>query len=82
MKIKVEIDLTPKEFRESMGWPDVSGLHQQLMDDFREKVSAGEEGYDPLSLMKPYLAQSAMTMDGMQKMVSSMMETYFRSSDK
>ena len=82
LKIKVEFDLTPKEFRAAMGWPDVSQLHEQLMDDFREKMNAGEEGYDPMSLLKPYLAQSAMTMEGMQKAVTAMMEGYFRSSEK
>ncbi len=82
MKIKVEFDLTPKEFRATMGWPDVTELQQQMMDDFRAKMMAGEEGYDPMSLMKPYLAQSAMTMEGVQKAVSSMMEGYLRSGDK
>ncbi len=82
MKINIEFDLTPKEFRAAMGLPDVSELHQQMMDDFREKMTAGEEGYDPMSLMKPYLSQSAVTMEGMQKIMSSMMENYFRSDKK
>ena len=82
MKITIEFDLTPQEFRAAMGWPDVTELQQQMMDDFRAKMTAGEEGYDPMSLMKPYLTQSTMTMESVQKTVSSIMESYFRSGDK
>ncbi len=82
MKITVEFDLTPEEFRATMGWPDVKELQQQMMDDIKEKMSAGVEGYDPMSLMKPFLAQSAMTMEGFQKTVTSMMDGYFKKSNK
>ena len=82
MKITVEFDLTPEEFRAAMGWPDVTELQQQMLDDIRAKMTAGEEGYDPMSLMKPFMAQSAVTMEGVQKAVTSMMESYFNKSDK
>ena len=77
MKITIEIDLTPAEFRESMGWPDVSEFQNQLMDDIREKMQAGVEGYDPMSLMRPFLMQSASTMEGFQKAMAGMMGSVF-----
>ena len=77
MKITIEIDLTPAEFRESMGWPDVSEFQNQLMDDIREKMQAGAEGYDPMSLMRPFLMHSASTMEGFQKAMAGMMGSVF-----
>ena len=77
MKITIEIDLTPAEFRESMGWPDVSEFQNQLMDDIREKMQAGVEGYDPMSLMRPFLMHSASTMEGFQKAMAGMMGSVF-----
>jgi hypothetical protein len=81
MKIKVEFDLTPAEFRESMGWPDMSELHKNMLSEIKDKMQAGVEGYDAMSMMKPFLAQSATSMDGFQKAVSSMMEGAFSGTD-
>ncbi|MEW7980724.1 MAG: hypothetical protein G8D28_09015 [gamma proteobacterium symbiont of Phacoides pectinatus] len=41
-------------------------------------MEAGAEGFDPLTLLKPYLAQSASSMEGFQKIMGGMMEGYFR----
>ncbi|MCB1754987.1 MAG: hypothetical protein KDJ38_05670 [Gammaproteobacteria bacterium] len=77
MKIRVEFDLTPAEFREALGWPDVSGLQEKMLEDIKSKMDAGVEGYDPLSLMKPFLSQSVQTLEGFQKMAAGMAESYF-----
>ncbi len=87
MKIKVEFDLTPEEFRSAMGWPDVKDLQKQMIDELKEKMTLGVEGYDAMSMMKPFMSQSATTMEGFQKTITSMMESYFtagkdKSSDK
>ncbi|MES9873478.1 MAG: DUF6489 family protein [Candidatus Sedimenticola sp. 6PFRAG7] len=82
MKINIELDLTPEEFRKMMGWPDLSGLHEEMLAKFREQMEAGAEGYDPMSLLKPYMAQSANSMDGFQKMMQGMMEGYFSNREK
>lgn len=82
MKITVEFDLTPQEFRQSLGWPDVSDLNEQIINDIREKMTAGVEGYDPMSLMKPFIAQSTITMEGFQKAMMSMMDGYFSNKSK
>ncbi|MES9844152.1 MAG: DUF6489 family protein [Candidatus Sedimenticola sp. PURPLELP] len=82
MKINIELDLTPEEFRKMMGWPDLSGLHEEMLTKFREQMEAGAEGYDPMSLLKPYMAQSASSMDGFQKMMQGMMEGYFSNREK
>ena len=51
VKIDIEVDITPSEFRELMGWPDVQGFQSELFEQIREKMEAGAEGYDPQSLM-------------------------------
>lgn len=59
MKINVEFDLTPQEFRQAMGLPDVEAFQQELMERFRRQMEAGVEGYDPMSLLKPLTAPGA-----------------------
>ena len=82
MKINIEVDMTPEEFRKLMGWPDVSGVQEEMLARFREKMEAGAEGYDPMSLMQPFLAQSANSMEGFQKMMSGMMGGVFNTGGK
>ena len=82
MKINIEVDLTPEEFRKVMGWPDVEAFNQELLDKLREKMETGAEGFDPITLLKPYIAQSANSMDGFQKMMNGMMDSYFKGSSK
>ncbi|MDH3692965.1 MAG: DUF6489 family protein [Gammaproteobacteria bacterium] len=67
MKIKVEIDATPEEMRRFFGMPDVQDLQEDLLGNIREKMKAGVEGYDPFSLLKPFLPENLRSMDAMQK---------------
>lgn len=76
MKINIDIDVTPEEFRTLMGWPDVQGLQNDIFQKIREKMDVDAEGYDPLSLMKPYFAQSIGAMDTFQKMMGGLMQAY------
>lgn len=60
MKINVEFDLTPEEFRQSLGLPDVEMFQQTLLDNIQRQMESGVEGYDPMSLMRPFLQQPMM----------------------
>ncbi|WP_447928499.1 MULTISPECIES: hypothetical protein [unclassified Vreelandella] len=60
MKINVEFDLTPEEFRQSLGLPDVEAFQQHLLDSIQRQMESGVEGYDPMSLMRPFLQQPMM----------------------
>lgn len=60
MKINVEFDLTPDEFRQSLGLPDVEAFQKDLMDRIHKQMESGVEGYDPMSLMRPFLQQQGM----------------------
>ena len=67
MKVNVTFDMTPEEFRRLMGWPDVQQLQQEVFSQMMEKMKAGEEGYDPMSLYQPLFSQSMDTMNRFQK---------------
>jgi Family of unknown function (DUF6489) len=70
MKVTVDVDITPEEVRKLFGLPDVEGFHRQLMDDLRERMAAGAEGYDPLKLFQPYVAGSMGGWDFFQRLMS------------
>ncbi|MFC3680817.1 DUF6489 family protein [Bacterioplanoides pacificum] len=73
MKINVTFDMTPDEFRQVLGLPDVKTLQQEIFNQMVEKMQAGEEGYDPLSLYQPMMKEGMNAMGQFQEMMFSMM---------
>lgn len=69
MKIKIEIDTSPDELRRFFGLPDVEPLHAELLAQLQERMKAGVEGYDPFSLMKPFLPDTLKSLEGFQKAI-------------
>lgn len=67
MKIRVDIDISPKELREFFGLPDVEPLQQELIERVQENMRAGQEGYDPAVLLKPLLPANLAMLEQMQK---------------
>ena len=78
MKVKLEFDLTPKEFREAIGLPDVAGIQNDIIKAMREKMMDGVEGFDMTSLFKTFVTQGLVTAGEMQKML----EKFISSSSK
>ncbi|MBP7983587.1 MAG: hypothetical protein KAY97_01880, partial [Chromatiaceae bacterium] len=58
MNFKIDIDMTPEEMRKLFGLPDVEAFQRQILDDIRQRMVEGVEGYDPLKLFQPYVAGS------------------------
>ena len=73
MNIKIDIDMTPEEMRRLMGLPDVQPFHDELVDKLREQLRAGAEGYDPLSLFKPYMNSAVNSMEMFQRFMDGVM---------
>jgi hypothetical protein len=69
MKINVEFDLTPDEFRHSLGLPDVEAFQKNLLENIQRQMESGVEGYDPMSLMRPF-SQQPMTQQGLSQGLS------------
>jgi len=65
MKISVEFDMTPEEFRQSLGLPEVKIIQQEMMDSIITKMQTGEEGYDPFTLFKPFFGDGLNSMPSM-----------------
>jgi len=65
--MKITVDISPEEMRKLLGWPNVEGLQEQAISHILEQMNAGAEGYDPMSLMKPFFAHSANSMEQFQK---------------
>lgn len=73
MKINVTFDLTPEEFRQVMGLPDVQEFQQELFNTMLQKMQSGEEGYDAMSLYQPMVKESLNAMGQFQNLMFSMM---------
>jgi hypothetical protein len=71
MNIKIDIDVSPEEMRKLMGLPDVETFQNQLMDDIRERITQGVDGYDPLKLFQPYMNSSMAGMELMQRFLTA-----------
>ncbi len=82
MKFTIDIEMTPEELRESLGLPDVSSLHDEMIDTIRERMHQGVEGYDPMTLLKPFMTSDLGTVEGFQKLMFSLMNQYTRPSKK
>lgn len=81
MKFKIDIDMTPEELRKVLGLPDVQKFQQDMMDKIKEQMEAGVEGYDPLTLFKPYLTSGLGSMEALQKLMMGVMTSGLNSSD-
>lgn len=82
MKFTLNIDMTPEELRRVLGLPDVSPLQEDLVKRMREQIDAGAEGYDPLTLLKPYMETGLGSMEALQKMLFTLMSQYGRHDDR
>ncbi|RTE67578.1 hypothetical protein EH243_01115 [Amphritea opalescens] len=85
MNFKVDVEMTPEELRKVLGLPDVESFQNEMMGKIQERMEAGAEGYDPLTLFQPYMASGLGSMDAIQKMLLNMMTSYtgnHKNSDK
>jgi len=67
MKIKLDIEATPQELRSFFGLPDIEPLQNEMLELIRRNMSAGIEGYDPMTLMKPFLPEHMQAFTTLQK---------------
>ncbi len=67
MKIRIDIKVKPEEVRTLIGLQDVAGLQEDMIQYIREKMAAGVDGFEPLTLMKQMVPVSIQTAEGLQK---------------
>lgn len=73
MNFKIDLDITPEEIRRLMGLPDVQAFQEQLLAQIRTQMEAGAEGYDPKTLMRPFINQATASMELFQNMFGNLM---------
>lgn len=56
MKVSLEFDISSREVRQMLGLPDVEQLQADVIAAIRERMVAGVDGFDPLSLMRSLLS--------------------------
>src|SRR6056297_3400349 len=71
MKIKIEFDLTPKEFRDSLGLPDVSGLQ-------KKRVENDIKNFDASKLFNAWVSQGLETSAQVQRFLGKAVGTALR----
>jgi hypothetical protein len=67
MNIKFDVEATPEELRKFFGLPDVQPLQQEMLEKVREKMLAGMDGFDPVTLMKPFLPEHMQSLEALQR---------------
>lgn len=67
MKIRLDIDASPQELRTFFGLPDVEALQNQMIDHIRKQMEAGMAGFDPATLLKPFLPEHLRSLEALQK---------------
>ncbi len=82
MKITIDIDCTPQEARQFLGFPDVEPLQQALMDDLRERLSQNLAAIDADQLLKTWLPAGMAGMEQLQKMFFSQVAGAGKTGDK
>lgn len=69
MKIRVEVEVGPKELREFLGLPDVSGLQQDAIEALSKKLASSKESLDPLALLRGIVPSGLLSIDEWQRML-------------
>ncbi len=74
MKISVDIDLSPSEARELLGWPDMTKVHETTIAMFTDQLKNGNQEA-MMNLLKPYLDGSQQAFSFYQKMMEGIATT-------
>ena len=69
MKIRVEVEVGPKELREFLGLPDVSGLQQDAIAALSKKLASSKESLDPLALLRGLVPSGLLSIDEWQRLL-------------
>jgi hypothetical protein len=67
MKIQFDIDATPQELRTFFGLPNLEPLQNEILEIIRKNMAAGVEGFDPATMMKPFLPEQMQSLTTLQK---------------
>ena len=71
MKIKVEFELTPQEFRETLGLPNISALQDETLAMLRDRITSDVENIDVAHIIESWFSQGIAASRKVQELVVS-----------
>jgi hypothetical protein len=71
MKIKIEFDLTPKEFRQSLGLPDIAGLQEEALSVLKSRIGDDLEDIKMSKLVETWFTQGIAASRKVQELLAS-----------
>lgn len=67
MRITINVDCTDTEARRFLGLPDLTPLHQAMVEEMTEHLKGSMRGIDPETLVRQWMPMSVAGMDQLQK---------------
>ncbi len=71
MKIRVEFELTPEEFRESLGLPNISGLQDEALTMLKERIGEDIDDIDINKVVSSWFSHGIEASRKVQELVAS-----------
>ena len=71
MKIRVEFELTPQEFRESLGLPNIAGLQDEALSMLKDRIGSDIEDIDVGKVLESWFSQGIQASRKVQELVTS-----------
>ena len=82
MKITIDVECTPQEARECLGFPDVAALQDAVMDKVREQLLSNLTAMEPEALLKTWLPAGIESFERVQTAFWSQVASAARQSDE
>lgn len=71
MKIKIEFDLTPQEFRQSVGLPDIAGLQDEALSLLQSRLGDDIGKIEMSSLVENWFTQGLAASRKVQELFTA-----------
>ena len=71
MKIKIEFDLTPEEFRRSLGLPDIAGLQEEALSLLKSRLGDDLDDIKVSSLVESWFTQGLAASRKVQELFAT-----------
>jgi hypothetical protein len=71
MKIRLEFELTPQEFRESLGLPNISALQDEALAMLKDRITSDVENMDVAEIIESWFSQGIAVSRRVQELVMS-----------
>lgn len=81
MKITIDIDCTPDEARHFLGLPDVQPMHDAVLKEVQDRLTANIAGMDPETIVKTWLPLGLQGIEQLQRMFWAQMSGGTREPD-